>query len=169
MKKQLLKGLLLLLWFLVFTLMGCKEEQPHTYSRDLFAMDTYITCKIVAQDEELARAGLDEVDNAFLGIDLLTNRFDEKSEVYAVNKNAGIAPVEVSEDLLAIMETALLWSDKTGGDFNILIGSVMDLWGFGSDNPRVPAGEDLAEALSTMDYHKNTSLHRSALPFPRFP
>jgi len=152
-KRQYIAGLLSLLLF-VFALVGCKGPKQVAYKRDFFAMDTYITCQVLTKDEALAKAGLDGVEKAFLEIDRLTNRFDKKSEVSAVNENAGIAPVKVSEDVSAIVETALEWSDKTDGAFNILIGSAMDLWGFGTEKPKVPAKENLAEALTKTDYHK---------------
>lgn len=151
MKKTITFALLLLA---VVILPGCENAKLNTYSRDIFAMDTYITCQIVNDNQALAEAGLDDVENAFLEIDRLTNRFASNSEVSAVNLQAGIAPVKVSEDVFTIVETAIEWSDKTDGAFNILIGSVMDLWGFGSENPSIPAGEELAAALAKTDYHK---------------
>lgn len=125
-----------------------------TYSRDFFAMDTYITCQVLTEDKDLAEKALDGVEEAFLEIDRLTNRFDSKSHISAVNNNAGISPVKVATDVFTIVETAITWSDKTDGAFNILIGSVMDLWGFGTEHSTVPADGNLATALSKTDYHK---------------
>ncbi len=153
MKKKL-KNLILLGIFLPFILTGCSEEKQSTYTRDIFAMDTYINCQILAGNQDIAEEGLDRVEEAFLEIDNLTNRFDPNSELSLVNKNAGLAAVKVSPDLLAMVETALEWSDRTEGAFNILIGSAMNLWGFGSETPRVPTEEQIAEALLTMDYHE---------------
>ncbi len=154
MQKRQYKASILLFILFVFTLTGCEEPKRDTYSRDLFAMDTYITCQVLTDDRALADSGLDSVEKAFLDIDCKTNRFDSKSEVSAINKNAGITPVKVSKDVFAIVETALKWSDNTDGAFNILIGSVMDLWGFGTDHPKVPAQAELSQALSKTDYHK---------------
>lgn len=145
---------IIILLFLVSTLAmcGCSESKPETCSRDIFAMDTYINCQVAVDSKELAEAGLKQVEETFLEIDRLTNRFSENSDVYKVNKNAGIAPVKVSTDVYAIVETAIQWSDKTGGAFNILIGSVMNLWGFGTDYPAVPEERELEEALTKLDY-----------------
>lgn len=145
---------ILLLSLFSFTLLGCGKQELDPYERDIFAMDTYITCQVLAEDHVLAEAGLAGVEEAFLEIDRLTNRFDQASDVSAVNKNAGIAPVKVSEDVFVIVEIALEWSEQTEGAFNILIGSAMDLWRFGSENPTVPTEENLAEALTKTDYHK---------------
>jgi len=152
-KRQYITSFLLLSLF-VFALVGCGKTNQVAYKWDFFAMDTYITCQVLTEDEALAKAGLDGVEKAFLEIDRLTNRFDQKSDVSAVNKNAGIAPVKVSQDVFIIVQTAIEWSDKTDGAFNILIGSAMDLWGFGTEKPMVPAKEELAQALAETDYHK---------------
>ncbi len=151
------KGELLFLVFallLLFNLSGCGEPEQIKYDRDFFAMDTYIACQVLSADEELAVKALDAVQAAFVDIDQLTNRFEQDSEISAVNQNAGIASVKVSIDVFAMVQTSLQWSDKTDGAFNILIGNVMDLWGFGMGNPAVPAEEDLAAALTRTDYHK---------------
>lgn len=132
-------------------LTGCGESRQGTYSRDIFAMDTYINCQIVSHDQALAEKGLDRVEAVFMEIDRLTDRFDTSSEVAEINQNAGIRPVQVSEDVLAMVQTSVEWSDKTEGAFNILIGSAMDLWGFGSDHPVVPSPEKLAAALEKAD------------------
>lgn len=148
------KSLIIFLPLLLFFMTGCNESQINTYDRDFFAMDTYITCQVAVDDPKLAEAGLGAIENAYLEIDRITNRFVSNSEISMVNSKAGLEPVKVSKELYAIVETALIWSDKTEGAFNILLGSIMDLWGFGSDNHRVPAEEELAAALTLTDYHK---------------
>ena len=147
-------GIFLLIMGLLFSLAGCREKEINKYSCDFFAMDTYITCQVLTDDQALAKAGLAGVEQAFLKIDRLTNRFDQSSELSAVNRNAGIAPVKVSSDVIAIVGTSLDWAEKTDGAFNILIGSAMDCWGFGTDHPHLPAEAELAEAMKKTDYHR---------------
>jgi thiamine biosynthesis lipoprotein len=146
--------MLVLTMLLLFNLAGCGEAAQIKYDRDFFAMDTYIACQVLSADEEQAAKALDAVQAAFMEIDRLTNRFEQDSEIAAVNRNAGMAPVKVSADVFAMVEISLAWSDRSGGAFNILLGEVMDLWGFGTEKPAVPAGEDLAAALTRTDYHK---------------
>lgn len=153
MKKKQYTITFCLLLLLVFIVAGCKEKQA-VYSRDFFAMDTFITCQVLARDQALAEEALNRIEEAFLEIDRLTNRFKSESDVFAVNQNAGIAPVNVNPDVFSIVATSIKWSDTTEGAFNILIGSTMDLWGFGSDNPKVPTEKDLAESLTKTDYHR---------------
>jgi len=145
---------LILTMLLLFNLSGCGEPEQIKYDRDFFAMDTYIACQVLSADEELAVKALDAAEAAFMDIDRLTNRFEQSSEISTVNSKAGVVPVKVSADVFAMVETSMQWSDKTDGAFNILIGNVMDLWGFGTENPAVPTEEALVEALTRTDYHK---------------
>ena len=154
MKKIQYTTRLVIILLIVLLIAGCGEPKKDSYKRDFFAMDTYITCQVLTADKALAEAGLNKVEEAFLEIDRLTNRFEQDSDVSAVNEKAGIAAVKVSEDVFAIVETALEWSDRTDGAFNILIGGVMNLWGFGTEKPTVPLAADVAAALSRTDYHK---------------
>lgn len=155
MKKRPYTAAVLLLLYLMSTcLSGCGESRQETYSRDIFAMDTYINCQIVSHDRALAEKGLDRVEDVFTEIDRLTDRFDAASEVSEINQSAGIRPVQVSEDVLAMVQISVEWSDKTEGAFNILIGSAMDLWGFGSDHPSIPSSEQLARALEKSEWQQ---------------
>lgn len=125
-----------------------------TYNGELFAMDTYITYSVVSDDEGLAKQGLDAIEKAFIEIDEMTNRFSADSQIFAVNAAAGREPVKVDEHLFSMVQTALTWSDKTDGAFNLLIGSVMNLWGFERENPEVPTREAIEKALLHTDYTK---------------
>lgn len=158
MKRKLLMGLILCSILTILLLIAaCKNTTSNTssiYSQDIFAMDTHISVQLVADSQELAIEGLEAVERSFSEIDKLTNRFDSASEVTAINQQAGLQAVKVSKDLFNIVETAIEWSDKTGGDFNILIGAVMDLWGFATEDPRLPAPEELALALNLIDYQQ---------------
>lgn len=154
MKKTYYTTLSLITLLIAVLLAGCGGPKNNSYKRDFFAMDTYITCQVLTDDKALAEAGLDSVEKAFLEIDQLTNRFSEGSDVFTVNEKAGLAPVKVSEEVFTIAETALAWSDRTNGAFNILIGGVMDLWGFGTEKPTVPLAADVAAALNRTDYQQ---------------
>ncbi len=154
MKKIQFTTRIVIILLIVLQIAGCGEPKTDSYKRDFFAMDTYITCQVLTADKALAESGLNRVEEAFMEIDRLTNRFEKESDVYAVNEKAGNGPVKVSEDVYAIIETALEWSDRTDGTFNILIGGVMNLWGFGTEKPTVPLAADVAAALSRTDYHK---------------
>ncbi|WMT43263.1 FAD:protein FMN transferase [Paenibacillus sp. D2_2] len=66
------------------------EPMKETY----FIFDTVVNIKIY--DNRATKKNLQEIDALLKEIDNKISRTNEKSEIYKVNMNAGIAPVQVS-------------------------------------------------------------------------
>jgi thiamine biosynthesis lipoprotein len=74
------------------------------------------------------------------------------SGVVAINRQAGIEPVHVRADLLELLETALYYAELSDGAFDPTIGPLVRLWGIGTDNERVPAQEEIDQALKLVNW-----------------
>jgi thiamine biosynthesis lipoprotein len=74
------------------------------------------------------------------------------TDIDRINAEAGIRPVAVRGDLLDVLEEARRCAELSEGAFDPTIGPLVRLWGIGGDNPRVPAGEELREALALVDW-----------------
>ncbi len=74
------------------------------------------------------------------------------TDIDRINQNAGIAPVQVHDDVLLVIQRALYYAELTGGAFDPSIGPLVSLWGIGFDNPRVPREDELKEALSLVNW-----------------
>lgn len=74
------------------------------------------------------------------------------SEIEKINANAGEQAVEVSEEVLAVLKIALSFSKITEGAFDPTIGPVVKLWGINTDHAQVPSKQELAKALSLVDW-----------------
>jgi thiamine biosynthesis lipoprotein len=74
------------------------------------------------------------------------------SSLMEINQNAGIVPVKTPEDLLDVLEQARKYAELTGGAFDPTIGPLVNLWGIGTENERVPAPGEIAEALALIDW-----------------
>jgi thiamine biosynthesis lipoprotein len=74
------------------------------------------------------------------------------SSLMEINQNAGIAPVKVPQDLLEVLEQARGYAELTGGAFDPTIGPLVNLWGIGTENERVPSSDEIAEALALIDW-----------------
>jgi len=65
------------------------------------------------------------------------------SELSRINAAAGTAPVQVSPDLLAVLERALYFAGASGGGFDPTVGPLVKLWDIGSrsqdSTPEPPA------------------------------
>lgn len=78
----------------------------------------------------------------------------EGSDVYRINENAGIEPVEVQPETMEIIKRSIQIAQESDGLFDISIGVLTDLWQIGSDDARVPEDSEITEAVNLIDYEK---------------
>lgn len=140
---------------------GCTDQssQVQEYTRENFVMDTLISIKVYSSDAELGRKALNEAFAEFTRIGNLTDKFAAKnltnpeiSDVYRINQNAGLQPVPVSEDTLAMLEKSNYWARLSNGAFDITVGPLMNLWGFGQDQYYIPSDKELKLELALVGY-----------------
>ena len=114
---------------------GCGTDGGDTEaSRDLFAMDTYMTVTAYG------KGATDEISR----LDQLLSTGNEDSEIYKINQSGdGI----LSEETAYLVERSLDLYEATDGAFDIAIYPVMKVWGFTDDNFRVPDADELKVIL----------------------
>ena len=78
----------------------------------------------------------------------------EQSEVSRINMNAGISPVNVSEDVFFIINKSIYYSELSEGFFDITVGPLVSLWGIGTADVRVPSPEEISKAVDLIDFRK---------------
>lgn len=140
----------LLALVLVLALSGCSKNRKDSggeepYSRDIFAMDTYMTLSAYGDaGEEAVSAAVKEINR----LDALLSTGREKSEVTKLNNNGG---GELSEDTNVLLAEALKLYGDTDRVFDITVYPVMELWGFTTGEYEVPSDADLRKALDLVD------------------
>lgn len=89
-----------------------------------------------------------EVDALLTGINQTMSTYDPESELSRVNRMRTTDWVPVSASLLAVLKTALEIGAQSEGAFDITVGPLVDLWGFGPGfHPdRIPLEADIAAA-----------------------
>ena len=145
--------ILLIPFLLVMTLLpGCQNKVP---SNQPFAdktaqlLGTVITARAYGDNAKVA------LDIAFERVSAIENkmsRYHDGSEIDLINQNAGVKAVEISPDTYFVIKTALDYAEKTDGDFNPLIGDIVDLWSIGTENARVPSADELSNYLPYINY-----------------
>ena len=132
MKKRLLCGLAAL----ALCLPGCagkEEASPYTrYTVQFYdTFDTVIQVMGYTETQEEFEAYADAIHQRFIELNRLYDRFYEYegvNNICTINKNAGIAPVEVEEELLEMLAFALDCCERSGGNVNIAMGPVLEVW-----------------------------------------
>ena len=127
----------------ILLLAGCQSKTPVT--KELFAMDTYMTMTAYGKDAEKA---LDQAAAEIRRLDQLWSVGQEKSEVSQINQS-GSGPV--SPETGELMDLSLSLYEATDGALDITIYPVMDLWGFTGKDRKVPSDEELEKTLAKVD------------------
>jgi FAD:protein FMN transferase len=133
-------------------------RQPREYASDQFLMDTLVSIKVYGNDSDQLRHAVTDAYAEMHRIADLSDHFPRPgtaafaaSDICRINEQAGIKPVRVHRDILEMLELSRKFHDLSGGAFDVTIGPVMDLWGFGGDKPHVPPARKLAGALKLVD------------------
>lgn len=137
---------------------GCTSQKE--YSSQQFLMDTIVEITVFADSEEKAREAALSAFDRIKEIQDLTDRYPEEgsnslgqSEVCIINNMAGVSPVEISDDVLNLVELSQQYNKKTRGAFDITVGPLVDLWGFGT-KPVIPEDDQIQEKLELLGMDK---------------
>lgn len=120
-------------------------SQNRTVTKQLFAMDTVMDFTACGKNAEAAvDAAMAEVRR----LDALLSAADPSSEVSRLNREGGGT---VSGDTAAVLQTALETYAETAGLFDCTVYPLVRLWGFPTQEYRVPSEAELAEVLPLAD------------------
>lgn len=120
-----------------------------------FAMDTSLSITIDNRGKAAEADAAAAIERA-KEIEACSTMFDDSSDVFMINENAGKAPVKVSADTLYLVRTAIEYGEMTDGAFDITITPAVRLWGFYDKEYRVPGEDELAGVLPLIDYRMIT-------------
>ena len=133
---------------LLSVIASCAAE-PKKTSRQGYVLGTVCSITAYNASEKL-------YDSVFAALKDIEDRMSvdgELSEIHKVNTAAGEHPVEVSDDTLDVIKTALEFSALAPGSFDITIGPLVELWGIGKkEHPSVPPMDDIKARLALIDY-----------------
>jgi len=130
----------------VFT-KGKPGEKPA--SSEIYSMNTVCDLEIYGKDKEAALQKSISIINT---INSLVDDFSPQSDVYKINKNAGIHPVVVSKTTVDMLEKALQVAKQTDGAFDPTIRPLLVIWGFKNKNYKIPSEEQIKTALKLISY-----------------
>ncbi len=74
------------------------------------------------------------------------------SEVCKINDNAGLQAVSVSPETFFVVNKGKYYSSLSDGHFDITIGPLVNLWGIGSENARIPSDDEIRNSLSSINF-----------------
>jgi thiamine biosynthesis lipoprotein len=118
-------------------------------------MGTTYTVKVV---DEIPRGDRDslgaEIDTVLRSVDRRMSTYRDDSELSQFNAAQQTGWIPVSRELLQVMQEALRVSATSRGAFDVTVGPLVNLWGFGPDHIQdvVPSAADIAQARQRVGY-----------------
>lgn len=128
------------------------EGALHRIRQPLMGTQVDMVAVAVAQRPDSHALG-HAMDNAYAEmhrLEALMSRYRPQSIVSRINLAAGMAPVKVPPEVMAVLEEAQRISALSGGAFDATVGG-LKVWNFGSGVERMPRTEEIARQLSRVD------------------
>lgn len=117
------------LWiFLPVCLLLACEQTPQIIENEAFgeAQGTTYSVKFISSEEQNLKASFDSIFRAF---DASMSTYKTNSLITAVN--AGDTAIIVDDMFLSVLERSLQLSKETQGQFDVTVGPLVEVWGFG--------------------------------------
>jgi thiamine biosynthesis lipoprotein len=126
------------------------SQQP--YKRTLKLMGSNFDITVVENDAKKANFYIDLAIAEISRIEKLISSWDKNSQTSAINKNAGIQPVKVDEELFILIKRALKISKLTNGAFDISYASMDKVWFFDGSMTKMPSKEIIKKSVEKVGY-----------------
>tara|TARA_R110000850_G_scaffold30703_3_gene84822 strand:- start:652 stop:1707 length:1056 start_codon:yes stop_codon:yes gene_type:complete len=135
----------------LFFLVGCGSEvEPGLQKISGETMGTYYRVTVLALPPDLDTEQLtQDIEWRLHNITHLMSTYEPDSEVSRFNDSIDTDWFSVSEETAQVVDAALAIYHQSGGAFDITVGPLVELWGFGSkrNNRQIPADNQIESAL----------------------
>lgn len=131
-------------------LLGCSKQKVVQKTETIMGTNVMITvvARTAAEGETAIEAGMAELRR----LDSMMSLYKETSEIARVNLAAGKNPVNVSPEMIEVVEKAAEVSRLSGGVFDITIGPLVVLWQMRLKEGRIPTDSEIARIRALVDY-----------------
>lgn len=136
-----------------------KKKVLQLFKRGLKLMGNHFEISVVSDDEAWAEERIDMGVEEISRIEKVLTTFKDDSETNLINRNAGIQPVKVSEEVFNLIERSKRISNITQGAFDITYGSIdKRLWNFDKTMTSLP-DPHLAKQMVRLINYRNIVLN----------
>lgn len=140
-----------LLYSLVF-LSGLFTNAQIIHKRKLSLLGSPFEITVVAQDSLQANTYEDMAVAEVKRIENLISDWIPTTPLSEINKNAGIKPVKVPQELIDLIERSIKISKLTDGAFDISYASMDRIWKFDGSMKAMPSAEAIKNSVAKVGY-----------------
>ncbi|WP_417818188.1 FAD:protein FMN transferase [Tritonibacter scottomollicae] len=146
-------------------LMACKKGWSLLELSGL-TMGTNYSIVAIDHSKSIDQAELQSaVDQALGQVNVQMSNWDASSEISRFNAAAAGESLSVSGELHHVMQTAQDVHVASDGAFDVTVGALIDLWGFGAGQTRsdMPSGAEIAQAMACCGQAQSVELEAGGL------
>ena len=116
-------------------------------------MGNRFAISVVGDDADWANARIDDAIAEISRIERLLTTFNDHSDTARINAGAGVAPVRVEAEVVALIERSLRLSVLTQGAFDITYGGIdKRLWNFDTTMTALPDPNTARQLVRLINY-----------------
>src|SRR5437879_4901927 len=119
-----------------------------------YAMGTVF--EIVAYSDSAGRAAsaIDQALDEVVRLDNVMSNFKPESDLSRMNREAHFHVVKIPADLYKVIETSLVYSRLSEGEYDVSVGPAVDLWKAAIAGGTTPTAAEQAQARSCVGYQQ---------------
>ncbi|WP_394334728.1 FAD:protein FMN transferase [Cellulophaga tyrosinoxydans] len=137
---------------MVACLFGTLQAQDVAERRTVKLMGSRFDITMVASDSITANTYIDDAVAEIKRIENLISSWNPDSQTSLINKNAGIKPVVVDQELIDLVLRAIQISKITNGAFDISYASVDKVWRYDGTMTHKPTAEEISNSIAKIGY-----------------
>lgn len=142
-------------------LFGTLQAQDVAERRTVKLMGSRFDITMVASDSITANTYIDDAVAEIKRIETLISSWNPDSQTSLINKNSGIKPVVVDQELIDLILRAIQISKITNGAFDISYASVDKVWRYDGTMTHKPTSEEIRNSIAKIGY-KNILVDKDA-------
>ncbi len=126
---------------------------PLLHKQEHRLMGNHFEISVVSHDAHYANTCMDAAVAEIRRIEKLLTTFDDNSQTNRINQAAGIAPVQVDQEVFDLIARAQRISTLTQGAFDITYGSIdKSLWNFDTNMTALPSPALARQSVRLINY-----------------
>nr|WP_312289599.1 FAD:protein FMN transferase [Clostridium chromiireducens] len=150
-KKNIFKFTLILCILSVLNLISCTNIRNKYFEKSSIVMDTAVT---LSASGDKSKEAVEESFKRLKEIEEMASTTIETSDIYKINSASGKDYVQVHPEIMKMIQTSIKYSKLSNGAFDITLGPLINLWGIGTDNEKLPKVEEIKDKLPLVGYDK---------------
>jgi thiamine biosynthesis lipoprotein len=129
------------------------SEQQITSRKVVSLMGSRFELVAVNKDPGAREDAIASAISEIIRIENLVSSWKSTSETSQINANAGIKPVQISQELYHLIERAIKVSRLTDGAFDISYASIDHLWTFDGKEAKMPDSSTVSASIRKIDFN----------------